>query len=65
MYKRQVVDVVSGDSVEAGQTLIVMEAMKMEHTLVAPRTGVVEEVMTAVGDQVEDGAVLLRMKIED
>ena len=61
----KVVDVVSGDSVEAGQTLIVMEAMKMEHTLVAPRTGVVEEVMTAVGDQVEDGAVLLRMKIED
>jgi len=61
----KIVQVVVGDNVTAGDSLIVMEAMKMEHTLTAPRDGVVEEVTSAVGDQVEDGAILLKLQEED
>jgi len=56
------VNVKAGDAVTAGDALIVMEAMKMEHTLTAPRDGAVEEILAEVGDQVEDGAILLRLK---
>ena len=48
-----------GDAVKAGQTLLVLEAMKMEHPMTAPEDGVVTEVRVAVGDQVVSGAVLL------
>ncbi|KVE38203.1 acetyl/propionyl/methylcrotonyl-CoA carboxylase subunit alpha [Burkholderia sp. TSV86] len=48
-----------GQKVEQGDPLIVMEAMKMEHTIGAPAAGVVGEVLYAVGDQVADGAQLL------
>ncbi len=48
-----------GDHVAAGQTLVVLEAMKMEHPMSATEPGVVREVRVAVGDQVESGAVLL------
>lgn len=51
----------AGDKVEAGAALVVMEAMKMEHTLRAPYDGVVGEVLASVGAQVESGMVLLRM----
>ncbi|WIT12644.1 acetyl/propionyl/methylcrotonyl-CoA carboxylase subunit alpha [Paucibacter sediminis] len=51
-----------GDKVAKGQALAVMEAMKMEHTINAPRDGVVAELLFAVGDQVTDGAELLRME---
>jgi biotin carboxyl carrier protein len=47
-----------GDRVAAGDTLIVLEAMKMEHQLQAPHSGTVAEVAVAVGDQVETGVVL-------
>ncbi|WP_290369918.1 acetyl-CoA carboxylase biotin carboxyl carrier protein subunit, partial [Burkholderia vietnamiensis] len=50
-----------GQKVEAGTPLIVMEAMKMEHTIGAPGPGVVAEVLYGVGDQVADGAQLLMM----
>ncbi|MCF6273441.1 MAG: acetyl/propionyl/methylcrotonyl-CoA carboxylase subunit alpha [Rhodobacteraceae bacterium] len=52
----------AGDEVEAGAPLLVMEAMKMEHTLRAPFTGVVAEVLAVAGAQVESGALLLRME---
>jgi propionyl-CoA carboxylase alpha chain len=48
-----------GDRVAAGQTLVVLEAMKMEHPMSATEPGVVREVRVAVGEQVESGAVLL------
>lgn len=48
-----------GAVVEKGAPLIVMEAMKMEHTIGAPTAGKVTEVLYAVGDQVADGAQLL------
>ncbi|MEZ5537869.1 MAG: acetyl/propionyl/methylcrotonyl-CoA carboxylase subunit alpha [Thiolinea sp.] len=61
----KIVSVASGDTVTAGQTLIVMEAMKMELSLAAPRDGVVAEVMVEQGDQVTDGAVLLLLEDEE
>jgi 3-methylcrotonyl-CoA carboxylase alpha subunit len=48
-----------GAVVEKGAPLIVMEAMKMEHTIGAPSAGKVTEVLYGVGDQVADGAQLL------
>ncbi len=52
----------AGDAVTAGQALAVMEAMKMEHTLNAPRDGIVAELLYAVGDQVAEGAELLKLE---
>ncbi|MDP2115955.1 MAG: biotin/lipoyl-containing protein, partial [Brevundimonas sp.] len=47
-----------GDSVTRGQPVVVLEAMKMEHALVAPFDGVVDEIGVSVGDQVAADAVL-------
>jgi 3-methylcrotonyl-CoA carboxylase alpha subunit len=52
--------VAAGAKVHKGATLLVMEAMKMEHTLVAPADGVVAEYLYAVGDQVAEGAALVK-----
>jgi 3-methylcrotonyl-CoA carboxylase alpha subunit len=52
----------AGDKVSKGQALAVMEAMKMEHTIVAPGDGVVAEVLFAPGDQVVEGAELLTLE---
>ena len=49
----------AGAEVEKGTPLIVMEAMKMEHTIAAPAKGQVKEVLYAVGDQVAEGAALI------
>jgi 3-methylcrotonyl-CoA carboxylase alpha subunit len=51
----------TGDKVSRGQPLAVMEAMKMEHTIAAPADGTVEELLYAPGDQVTEGAELLRI----
>ena len=51
-----------GDKVKAGQPLAVMEAMKMEHTMAAPADGEVLELLYAPGDQVAEGAELLKLK---
>jgi 3-methylcrotonyl-CoA carboxylase alpha subunit len=51
-----------GQEVKKGEPLVIMEAMKMEHTISAPSDGVVEEVLYQVGDQVADGAPLLAFK---
>ncbi|MGE8687521.1 MAG: acetyl/propionyl/methylcrotonyl-CoA carboxylase subunit alpha [Achromobacter sp.] len=53
------ISVKAGDTVEKGQPLLVMEAMKMEHTISAPADGKVAEVFYAVGDQVTEGAELV------
>jgi 3-methylcrotonyl-CoA carboxylase alpha subunit len=55
------ISVQSGDPVKKGQPLAVLEAMKMEHTIAAPADGVVAEVLYAPGDQVTEGAELLRL----
>ena len=51
----------AGDKVSKGQALAVMEAMKMEHTIAAPLDGVVQELLYAPGDQVAEGAELLKL----
>ncbi|RJF95444.1 acetyl/propionyl/methylcrotonyl-CoA carboxylase subunit alpha [Noviherbaspirillum saxi] len=51
-----------GKTVEKGAPLLIMEAMKMEHTIAAPANGTVEELLYAVGDQVAEGAQLLAFK---
>ena len=51
----------AGDAVTKGQPLAVMEAMKMEHTIAAPADGLVQELLYAPGDQVTEGAELLKL----
>jgi propionyl-CoA carboxylase alpha chain len=51
-----------GDAVTAGQPLIWLEAMKMEHTVTAPTDGVLAELNVSTGHQVEVGAVLARVE---
>ena len=53
------VRVAVGDEVEVGAILVVMEAMKMEHRIVAPHAGVVTDVFVHPGQQVDNGAALL------
>ena len=53
-----------GASVSKGDALAVLEAMKMEHTLTAPRDGVVAAVSAAEGDQVKDGDLLVSLAPE-
>ena len=50
-----------GDKVKAGQSLAVMEAMKMEHTIAAPKDGEVTELLYSPGDQIAEGAELLKL----
>ncbi|HEY3185523.1 MAG TPA: biotin carboxylase N-terminal domain-containing protein [Gaiellaceae bacterium] len=53
------VDAEPGEEVEAGQTLVVVEAMKMEHVIAAPHAARVAEVRVAAGEQVDGGRVLV------
>jgi biotin carboxyl carrier protein len=48
----------SGETVSAGQALVVLEAMKMEHTITTPTDGIVVELRVRQGDQVDTGQVL-------
>ncbi|RYH03049.1 acetyl/propionyl/methylcrotonyl-CoA carboxylase subunit alpha [Salipiger sp. IMCC34102] len=59
------VSVAAGDTVTKGTALIVLEAMKMEHTLRAPRDGQVAELLVGEGDQVADGTLLLTLEPGD
>ncbi len=59
----KVVRVVQGETVIKGQPLLILEAMKMEHTIAAPHDGVIAEIATE-GAQVTDGAVLARFAEE-
>ncbi|RYX90528.1 MAG: acetyl/propionyl/methylcrotonyl-CoA carboxylase subunit alpha [Comamonadaceae bacterium] len=51
----------AGDKVTKGQALAVMDAMKMEHTIAAPKDGTVSELLFTPGDQVAEGAELLKL----
>ncbi|NNE86057.1 MAG: acetyl/propionyl/methylcrotonyl-CoA carboxylase subunit alpha [Alphaproteobacteria bacterium] len=53
--------VAAGDSVIRGQTVMILEAMKMEHAISAPADGVVADVFFNAGDQVDEGVELLRL----
>jgi acetyl-CoA/propionyl-CoA carboxylase, biotin carboxylase, biotin carboxyl carrier protein len=51
----------AGATVTAGETLVVMESMKMEISIQAPRDGVIDTVLVAAGDQVDRGATLIEL----
>ena len=55
------VDVSLGQKVKAGETLILLEAMKMENPIVAPVDGTVEKIHISKGDTVETGALLISL----
>lgn len=57
--------VTEGDDVREGQTLLVLEAMKMEHPIRAPMAGRVAEIHFRAGDQVSEGDELLRLEAPD
>lgn len=52
------IEVIQGSRVQAGTPVVVLEAMKMEHTVRAPADGVIAAISVAAGDQVESGQVL-------
>ncbi|MEM9843098.1 MAG: acetyl-CoA carboxylase biotin carboxyl carrier protein subunit, partial [Pseudomonadota bacterium] len=53
-----------GDAVSAGQAVALMEAMKMEHTLTAPRDGIVASISTEIRAQVGEGDVLVALETD-
>ena len=53
------IEVNQGDAVKKGQTLLILEAMKMENEIAAPRDGTVAQIVTAKGAVVETGTPLL------
>ena len=53
------INVKEGESVEQGQVLAVMEAMKMEHSITSPRQGIISGILWNSGDRVEGGVVLM------
>ncbi len=48
-----------GSKVKAGDTLIILEAMKMEHSVKASENGTVSDLLVSANDQVENGALLM------
>ena len=59
------ITVAVGDHVKAGQDLVVLEAMKMEHTVHAAAEGTVTEIMVTMGTQVESGQVLVVLEEDE
>lgn len=53
------VEVAQGAAVKAGQLLVILEAMKMENEIVAPKAGTVAQVVVKVGEKVDTGATLV------
>jgi biotin carboxyl carrier protein len=54
-----VIEVAEGDRVEAGDTVVLLESMKMEIPMLAERGGIVTAIKVTVGDVVQDGDVLV------
>lgn len=53
------VDIKEGDKVKAGQVLVILEAMKMENEIVAPKDGTIAQIVTSKGAVVETGSPLV------
>lgn len=50
-----------GDEIKSGETLLVLEAMKMENNVISTVNGVVKEISVDIGDAVQEGAILARV----
>ncbi|MGL5955632.1 MAG: biotin/lipoyl-containing protein [Brevinema sp.] len=50
-----------GDAVKSGETILILEAMKMENNIVAPKDGTIVSLLVKEGDTVENGAVLVEI----
>jgi 3-methylcrotonyl-CoA carboxylase alpha subunit len=61
----KLISAAAGQIVTKGTALLVLEAMKMEHTLKAPRDGRIADLHAAEGDQIAGGAVLITLESED
>ncbi|MCX7567949.1 ATP-grasp domain-containing protein [Sulfitobacter sp. F26169L] len=59
------VDVAAGDIVGQGQTLAVLEAMKMEHVITAPQSGSIANVLVAVGATLQEGFAIMSLRAGD
>ncbi|MFP3980136.1 MAG: acetyl/propionyl/methylcrotonyl-CoA carboxylase subunit alpha [Desulfobacterales bacterium] len=59
------VSVIEGQTVEAGQTMAVVEAMKMQHQIPAARSGTVESILVSAGDQVKPKQLLVKLAAEE
>ena len=57
------IKVAVGDYVPAGQTVLVLEAMKMEHALTVPFNATVAEIVVGESDQVVEGSILARLEL--
>ena len=57
--------VARGDAVEAGETIVIMEAMKMEHAIKAPVAGTVTEIFFGKGELVDGGSELLTFEANE
>jgi acetyl-CoA carboxylase biotin carboxyl carrier protein len=55
------IEVKPGDSVEEGQTLVIIESMKMEMPVESPQSGQVESIAVTEGQAVDEGALLLTL----
>jgi 3-methylcrotonyl-CoA carboxylase alpha subunit len=51
-----------GQTIEAGTALVVLEAMKMEHSIRAPQAGTIKALYCAEGDMVSEGAALVELE---
>ena len=58
-------EVAAGDTVAKGDLLVILEAMKMEHRIIAPRDGTVAQVHVDVGDQVDNAQLLVTLAEEE
>jgi 3-methylcrotonyl-CoA carboxylase alpha subunit len=56
------IEIALDETVASGQKLMVLEAMKMEHSITAPFDGIVREIGPALGDQVSHDALLIRIE---
>lgn len=52
----------SGESVKAGETIVILEAMKMENNIVAPKDGIIVAILVKEGDSVDSGDTLAELK---
>ncbi|MGR6873207.1 acetyl/propionyl/methylcrotonyl-CoA carboxylase subunit alpha [Pseudomonas sp. HK3] len=59
------IDASTGQAVKAGDVLMIMEAMKMEHAIKAPLNGIIKEICFNVGDLVSESAMLIEMEEAD